>query len=77
MSYLQVQDNPKLARDVESLAIINTSKSDYDAYMRKRESYTKERQELLKQAEDIESLKNDFAEIKSLLLNLLNNNKQS
>lgn len=60
---IQVEDNIDLVRDVASGAIINTNKSAYEARLARIEKAKLDEQ----QTADIEVLKKDMAEIKSLL----------
>ena len=60
---LQVEDNIDLVRDVASGAIINTNKNAYEARLARIEKAKLDEQ----QSADIEVLKKDMAEIKSLL----------
>jgi hypothetical protein len=60
---IPVEGNTTLKRDSFSKAIINTDKNAYQKYVSLREQKTKER-------EEIESIKNDLAEVKALLFQL-------
>jgi hypothetical protein len=60
---IQVEDNIDLVRDVASGAIINTNKNAYEARLARIEKAKLDEQ----QTADIEVLKKDMAEIKSLL----------
>jgi hypothetical protein len=62
--YIPVEGHPGLYRDPASNAIINTNKSDV-----KKSRLA--RQKAKQRDEDIENLKNDMAEIKSLLKQML------
>jgi len=57
-------------RDRETGAIVNTDKSGYVQYMRLKEQRQKEKNEL-------DQLKNDIAEIKSLLREITNGSRQN
>lgn len=60
---IPVEGNITLKRDPFSKAIINTDKTAYEKYISLRDQKSKER-------EEIESIKNDLAEVKSLLAQL-------
>lgn len=62
--YIPVEGNPGLVRDISTGAIINIDKSRATKARQAREKIMREKQE-------IEELKNDVAEIKSLLKQLL------
>ena len=62
---IKVEGHTHLTRDEESHAIINTDVEQYRLTMRRR-------QMLRTQRDEINSLKNDMSEIKSLLKELIN-----
>lgn len=64
MDKLKIVDNEDLVRDVQTNAVINTSKSSLEAYRQKRDA-----QRTLVQ--DIDGLKSEMADIKQLLQQLL------
>jgi hypothetical protein len=63
-NYIPVEGNPGLVRDSATGAIINIDKS-------KANKARKAREAILKEKEEIQELKSDVAEIKSLLKQLL------
>ena len=65
MSEVKVEGHTHLIRDEESHAVINTDVENYRLTMRRREM-------LRTQRDEINSLKNDMSEIKSLLKELIN-----
>jgi len=69
--YIQVEDNPNLARDTNSRAIINTNMSAYEAAVARSRAAQKQRDELRDAVRDINSLKSEMHEIKSLLLQMM------
>lgn len=72
---VKVVDHSSLARDISSNAIINMSESDYDSYRRKKEIMKKQKLEIESQVKEIESIKCEINEIKSMLLCLLSKDK--
>ncbi len=64
MSEVKVEGHTHLIRDEESHAVINTDVENYRLTMRRREM-------LRTQRDEINSLKNDMSEIKSLLKELI------
>ena len=64
---LKVEGNTSLSRDVETNAIINTNQSEYEQYMKSRETALGRVSVLNQQGEDINMLKQDMAEIKQML----------
>jgi len=71
MDRLKVEGYTGLARDVSSKAIINTSRSEYDTYMDSMKQRKKERDQLRDTVREINSLKCEMHEIKSLLMQLM------
>lgn len=71
---IPVKGYPHLYRDENSGAIVNFDSVSYNNYIENRN--TKETQRLTQKAE-IEKLKNDVNEIKSLLLELINETRRS
>jgi hypothetical protein len=63
-NYIPVEGNPGLVRDATTGAIINIDKS-------KAAKARKAREQVLKEKQEIQELKSDVAEIKSLLKQLL------
>lgn len=68
MGYIKVKDHSDLVRDSRSNAILNINNEMYNAKMLRKKKI-KERNQ------DIDNLKKDVAEIKSLLKELINNTK--
>ena len=71
MEYLKVLGHNGLVRDTSSGAIINTNRTEYEEYMaRVREA--EERENAISQHTiEINNMKNELQEIKSLILQLL------
>lgn len=65
---IPVEGHPNLYRDESSGAIINCDSLSYDQYVNSLENRSKQRRE-------IDSLKRDISEIKSLLKEILNGSK--
>jgi hypothetical protein len=72
MRYLKVQGNDGLVRDMSSNAIINTNNSDYENYLEHKNNASSKKDEILRQANEINSIKSDINDIKQMLLSLLN-----
>lgn len=71
--YLKVDSDTSLIRDVDSGAIINTNKGEYDKFMRLSKKKFQEKQEMNKLKDDVEGMKSDIEEIKSLLISIAKN----
>ena len=71
--YLKVESDTSLIRDMDSGAIINTNKSEYDKFMELSKRKYKEKQEMKNLKDDVEGMKSDIQEIKSLLVSIAKN----
>jgi hypothetical protein len=69
--YIQVEDNPSLARDTNSRAIVNTNMAAYEAAVNRSRNAQKQRDELRDAVRDINNLKCEMHEIKNLLLQIV------
>lgn len=67
MARLKVQGHVGLVRDSISKAVINTNKADYQEYMRRAKSREMQRDSLTDAIKEINSLKQELFEIKSML----------
>jgi hypothetical protein len=70
-NYLKVEGNSDLVRDPATMAILNTSRTDYDNYLRRKESLMSDKEQLVHQAQEINNIKEDLSEIKQMLTALL------
>ena len=68
--YVKVKDHLSLVRDPRTNAILNTSKSEYDEYMKARKKNASKAERVEQLETDVNDSKNDLSEIKSLLLDL-------
>ena len=69
--YLKVKDHPNLARDTSSRAVVNTNIAAYEAAVKRSRAAQNQRDELRDAVRDINNLKCEMHEIKSLLLKLV------
>jgi wobble nucleotide-excising tRNase len=69
--YLKVEGHNGLVRDMSTGAIINTNRTEYDEYMARKRQAEQREMEISKHSEDINILKNEMQEIKSMILQLL------
>ena len=70
-NYLKVEGNSDLVRDPATMAILNTSRTDYENYLRRKESLMSDKEQLVHQAQEINNIKEDLSEIKQMLTALL------
>ena len=71
MSYIKVEGHTSLVRDVKSNAIVNTNKSEFQLYMKRRQERNKNGDKLRNACKEINNLKSELREIKSLLVKVL------
>jgi hypothetical protein len=64
---IKVEGHNSLARDVRSNAIVNTSKNEYQIYMNRIRSREQQSDEIRNTIKEINVLKQELFEIKSLL----------
>ena len=69
--YIKVEGYENLVRDTHSNAIINTSRSAYEAAVLRSKNVQKQRDELRDATRQINILKSEMHEIKSLLIKLV------
>jgi hypothetical protein len=68
---LKVEGHDSLVRDVRSNAIINTSKTDYELYLKRIKSREQQGDEIRNAIKEINTLKTELEEIKVLLKEVL------
>tara|TARA_R100000030_G_scaffold65640_1_gene49974 strand:- start:215 stop:439 length:225 start_codon:yes stop_codon:yes gene_type:complete len=69
--YLKVENENSLVREVNTNAIINTNKSDYEKFLNLSKKKFQEKKEYDDLKSDVQSLKDDMSEIKSLLKSIV------
>ena len=74
MSELKVEGFEDLIRDTESTAIVNKDKNGYEMYMRKVSTRKLERETVRELVREVNELREDFKEIKNLLVKMVDNN---
>lgn len=73
-NYLKVEGSSNLIRDAKSNAILNTDSSSYQDYMANAKKRKKEYDDIRSAVREINTIKNEMCEIKSMLLKLLDRN---
>ena len=71
---VKVKDHQNLMRDPTSNGIMNTNKSEYDEYIARRDAAEKSKNSEVTMKEDLDNLKGEINEIKSLLKELVHGN---
>ena len=67
-NYLKVEGSDSLVRDVSTHAIINTNSVEYDNYLLRKRNIESQQEELTRNTNDINTIKQELSEIKELLL---------
>ena len=70
-NYIKVESDQSLVRDLDSNAIVNTDKDEYQKFLNLSEKRYKEKVEYENLKTDVKSLKDDLNEIKSLLKSIV------
>lgn len=70
-TFVQIEGKQGLVRDISSGAILNTNRTDYENYLTKKRQAAEQKDQLVKQREDIDNIKNELADIKDLLKTLI------
>ena len=74
--YVQVVGHTSLARDLDTGAVINTNRSDYERYVKQKRLFQERNsqiEQINKHTSEINSIKDDLQEIKSMLLQMVKN----
>ena len=72
--FIKVKDHDNLVRDSLSQGIINTNDTEYDEYVARRDAAEKSKESEATMKEDLDNLKGEINEIKSLLKELVHGN---
>ena len=70
-NYLKVESEDSLIRDVDSNAIVNKNQSEFDKFIKLSKKKYEEKKKFDNMRSDLDSLKQDMNEIKTLLKNIM------
>ena len=70
-NYLKVKSEDSLVRDVNSNAIVNQNKDEFDKFLELSQRKYEEKRKFDDMRSDLDSLKQDMDEIKTLLRNIM------
>ena len=70
--YLKVKSDVSLFRDKDSNAIVNKNKGEFDKFLKLSQKKYEEKRKFDDMRSDLDSLKQDMNEIKTLLKNIMN-----
>jgi len=68
---VKIEGKDGLVRDISSGAILNTSQTDYENFLVRKRQAKASKEQIAKQTEEINNLKNELGEIKQMLIALL------
>ena len=69
--YLKVKSDVSLVRDTDSNAIVNKNKDEFDKFLKLSHKKYEEKKKFDNMRSDLDSLKQDMNEIKTLLKNIM------
>ena len=69
--YLKVKSDVSLVRDIDSNAIVNKNQSEFDKFLKLSQKKYEEKRKFDDMRSDLDSLKQDMDEIKTLLKNMM------
>lgn len=72
MDLIKIENSANLARDLTSGAVINTNVTEYENYLARKNASKNLKEQVQHNADEIKELKSDIAEIKQLLISLIN-----
>ena len=75
MYMLKVEGSESLVRDMSTQAIINTTETEYKSYVSRQALVQQRKQQINIQTQELESLKQEMNEIRSMLAALLTKGK--
>ena len=71
MSLLKIENFENLVKDTRTSAVVNTSKSEFQLYMKRRQERNKNGDKLRNACKEINNLKAELREIKTLIIEKL------
>ena len=69
--YLKVESDTSLVRDIDSNAIVSKNKTEFDKFLKLSRKKYEEKRKFDQMRGDLDSLKQDMDEIKTLLRNIM------
>jgi len=74
MTVLKVEGHNNLVKDTDTKAVVNTDKNSYEVYMQKVNARKQERSTVRGLVREVNELREDFKEIKNLLVKMVDKN---
>jgi DeoR/GlpR family transcriptional regulator of sugar metabolism len=70
--FVHIKAKDGLVRDMSSGAVLNTNQTEFENYLARKSQSKQAKEQIAKQAEEINNIKNEICEIKQMLVALLN-----
>lgn len=77
MDYIKVEGHTHLKRDPYTNSIVNTNMSEYQEYLNKRNKKSEDNHKIQNLERDLDNIKNDINDIKSMLMEFINGSQQN
>jgi len=77
MDYIKVEGHSNLKRDPQTNAIINDNMKEYNEYMKRKQLKSKEIDRIQNIEDDLDRIKDDMSELKTLLRILIDGPRQN
>ena len=71
METVKIKNRESLVRDVTTRAVINTNRTEYENYLARKKRGDDMRSRIDQNCKDIDCIKNDLQEVKSMLMLLI------
>jgi hypothetical protein len=71
METVKIKNRESLVRDVTTRAVINTNRTEYENYLARKKRGEDMRSRIDQNCKDIDCIKNDLQEVKSMLMLLI------
>ena len=71
MKYVSIENKDGLVRDIDSKAVINTNRTEYENYLTRKKQASSTQDKINQNTNDINEIKKDLTEVKDLLLMLI------
>jgi Skp family chaperone for outer membrane proteins len=69
--FVNIQNKEGLVRDLSSVAVINTNRTEYENYLQRKTAAKELNQQIKQNADKIEKIESDVTEIKEMLAMLI------
>lgn len=70
--FVNIKSKDGLVRDMSTGAVLNTNQTEFENYLARKSQSKQAKEQIAKQTEEINNIKNEICEIKQMLVALLN-----